>query len=125
MMNKPNFFLTAVGEFKALENPRACYEKARLRDSIRDDYMLVEIEPLLIGQPFGLGNQDIEYLILSTKHSGFTLYPPTEWPSHVYVTRILDDSILKTLSFTKDQVELLTWGMIFPTLEEALNSKKL
>jgi hypothetical protein len=81
--------------------------------------MLVEVEPMLIGQPFGLGDRDISRLILSTRHRGYTLYPVTEWPAHVYVTRILDDTVLQTLSFTKEQVELIAWAMIFRSFEEA------
>lgn len=92
---------------------------ARLRDPVRDDYMLVEIEPALIGQPFGLGDRDISRLILSTRHQGYTLFPITEWPSHVYVTRILDEAILQTSSFTKEQIELIAWARIYRTLKEA------
>ncbi len=119
MEQSPNFFLSSAGEYKLLSEPRACWTKARLCDPVRDDYMIVEIDPVLIGQPFGLGDQDISRLILSTRHQGCTLYPATEWPSHVYVSRILDEAVLQTLSFTKNQVELIAWAMIFPTLEAA------
>jgi hypothetical protein len=81
--------------------------------------MLVEIEPTLLGQPFGLGDRNVSRLILSARHQGYTLYPITEWPSHVYVSRILDETILETLVFTKEQVELIAWAMIFRTMEEA------
>lgn len=80
--------------------------------------MLVDIEPVLRGQSFGLGGQNISRLILSTRHQGYTLYPVTEWPSHVYVARILDESVLETLFFTKEQVELIAWAIIFRTMEE-------
>jgi hypothetical protein len=92
---------------------------ARLRDPVRDDYMLVEIEPVLIGQRFGLGNRDISRLILSTRVQGYTLFPITKWPSPVYVARILDETILQTFSFVKEQVELIAWATLYRTLEEA------
>ena len=81
--------------------------------------MLVEIDPPVIGQHYGLGSKDITNLILSSRHEGFTLFPVKEWPCHVYVARILDDAIPKTTSFTRDQVEVIAWGMIFRTLDEA------
>lgn len=81
--------------------------------------MLVEIEPSLIGQNYGLGSQDITNLILSARHEGFSLFPVQEWPCHVYVARILDDTITRTLAFTRSQVEVIAWGMIFRTLHEA------
>jgi len=63
--------------------------------------MLIEIEPALIGQSFGLGATDIRELIISTRHAGQTLYPISEWPSFVYVARILNDAVLRTLGFSR------------------------
>ena len=118
-MAAADFFLSSAGEYGPLSQPRACWTKARLRDPVRDDYVLVEIEPVLLGQSFGLGGRNISRLILSTRHQGYTLCPVTEWPSHVYVSCILDESILETLFFTKEQVELIAWAIIFRTMEEA------
>jgi hypothetical protein len=116
----PDFFLTAAGEMTGdLATVRACWSKARLRDEIRDDYMLIEVDPPVIGQRYGLGDQDITELILSTHFSGFTLFPVAEWPSHVYIGRMLDQSVTQNLVFTRGQVELIGWGMIFPTRAEA------
>lgn len=119
MEAKPDFFLSAAGENEGLASPRACWKKARLKDPVRDDHMLVEIEPPLIGQGYGLGGQDITNLILSARHEGFSLFPVKEWPCHVYIARILDDTIARTLAFTRNQVEVIAWGMIFRTLDEA------
>ena len=120
MKTKPDFFLYAGGEVTGdLAIPRACWTRGRLRDQIRDDHMLIEIEPPLIGQTYGLGGRDIANFIISSRHEGTTLFPVKEWPCHVYVARILDESIDKTLAFTREQVEVIAWGMIFPTVEEA------
>jgi hypothetical protein len=81
--------------------------------------MLVEIDPVLIDQSNELEGRGISQLIISTRFKGYTLYPLTAWPSHVYIARILDETILRTLSFTKKQIELIAWGMLFRTLEEA------
>src|SRR2546429_2573950 len=113
MENEPDFFLCARGESRALSEPRACWARARLQDDIRDDYMLVEIQPPLIGQKYGLGGDDINQLVLATRHAGRSLYPISEWPSYVYVFRILDYSLITQSTFTANQVEMLTWGMIF------------
>jgi len=118
-MRGPDFFLTAAGEVMGdLATVRTCLAKARLRDAIRDDHLLVEIDPALIGQAYGLGGQDIGYLILSTRFQGSTLFPIKEWPCHVFISRILDSNIMNSLVFAKEQVEIIGWGMIFPTLEE-------
>jgi hypothetical protein len=81
--------------------------------------MLIEIAPALAGQMFGLGSADISALIISSRHSGQTLFPVSEWPSYVYVARIVDDTITSSHTFGRDQVELIAWGSIFRTLEHA------
>jgi len=52
---------------------------------VRGDNMLIDIEPALSGQRFGLGATDITQLIISARHRGQTLYPISEWPFFVYV----------------------------------------
>lgn len=119
MIAHPHFYLSTAGEYEALAEPRACAIRGRLRDLSRDDYMLVEIDPPLVGQGYGLGGQDINHLLLSTRFSGQTLFPITEWPISVYVTRVLNESILQSLSFTAEDVELVAWGKLFQDREEA------
>ncbi len=119
MKAKPDFFLSAAGESEGLAHPRCCWEKARLRDAVRDDHMLIEIEPALVGQSYALGGHDITELIISTRYEGSSLFPIEEWPCHVYIARILDDAVASTLTFTRNQVEIIAWGMIFRTLDEA------
>ena len=117
--DKTIFYLTTAGEYRLLSKPRVCRFVKRLRDVNRDDYMLVEIDPPLIGQSFGLGGTDITNLLLSTRHKGYTLYPVKEWPTHVYVARITDPKVFESESFTRDQVELIAWGAVFNDLEKA------
>ena len=115
------FYLPTAGEYPLLSPPRACRCIGRLRDSQRDDYMLVEISPPLIGQPFGLGAQDVTTLLLATRHKDHTLFPIDEWPAYVYVMRFLVDAqqIISSGMFTRDQVQLLAWGMLFQRYDEA------
>ncbi len=91
---EPDFLLSAAGEMRPdadLSLPRACWTKARLRNEIRDDYMLIDVDPPVIGQPYGLGSEDITQLIIATRWKGCTLFPVTEWNCSVYVVRILDE----------------------------------
>jgi hypothetical protein len=112
MTNEPDFFLSAAGESESLASPRACWKKARLKGGGPNDHMLVYIDPPLIAQYYGLGGEDITNLVLSARHEGFSLFPIKVWPCHVYVSRILDESIIKTLTLTPHQVQIIAWGMI-------------
>lgn len=120
MKRPPNFLISAAGETTGdLAITRGCWARGRLCDDVRDDYMLIEVDPPVIGQTYGLGGQDITNLIISAHLQGSTLFPVSEWPCPVYIARILDPSIVETLRFKKDQVELIAWGPIFPELDEA------
>ena len=119
--DKAIFYLTTAGEYRLLSKPRTCRFVKRLRDVNRDDYMLVEIDPPLLGQSFGLGDTDVMSLLLSTRHKGYTLYPVKEWPTYVYVARITDSKVFESESFTLEQVELIAWGAVFNDLGKATN----
>jgi hypothetical protein len=118
-LGEPDFYLTSAGESYELASPRSCRIMNRLRDRLRDDHLLIEISPPLVGQRYGLGDRDITKLLLSPRLEGFCLSPVNEWPCYVYVSRILDETIANTLFFTADQVQLIAWATIFPTLAEA------
>jgi hypothetical protein len=107
----PDFFLTTEGEYNALTEPRACWNLGRLRDDRRDDYMLVEIDPPFVDQLAGI-SQPTNRLLLSSKFEGMSLYKDTRGPLPVYVTHILDPSIIKSGYFGKGQVALIAWGYI-------------
>jgi hypothetical protein len=64
MDRSPDFFMSTAGEHQPLAAPRACWKIARLRDKVRDDYMLIAIEPVLDGQRFGLGATEIKQLVI-------------------------------------------------------------
>ena len=115
----PIFYLTTAGEYKLLSKPRACWFVRRLRDVNRDDYMLVRIDPPLIGQSFGLGANDVTALLLSTRHQGFSLYTMKDWPTNVYVARISDPNVFDAECFTREQVQLIAWGEIFDDFQKA------
>lgn len=86
--------------------------------------MLVRVEPPVIGQNYGLGSEDISHLILTAKYEGVSLFPIKEWPCHVYVSRILSDSVISALKFTASQIEVIAWGIIFRNFDEAREHAK-
>jgi hypothetical protein len=116
--NSPSFYLIS-GERSDPRVPTACWPIGRLRDSSRDDYMLVSISPAIVGQKYSLGSQNIDQLVLSTRLSGTTLFPIQGWPCHVYVMRIKNDSILASHFIEKEDVEMIGWGTLHPTEEDA------
>jgi hypothetical protein len=87
-------------------------------DSVRDDYLLISIEPPY-RHPHGIGYRDMYKLIVATRFKGFSLYPLISWPAHVFVYRIVDENIEERTEFSPGQVELVTWAMLFRTFLDA------
>jgi hypothetical protein len=118
----PDFYLATGVEYGALAVPRDCRIEARLSNKVRDDHLLVRIDPPLVGQSFGLGSRDIEQLVLTAIFEGSGLCPINAWPAHVYIARILDESIGTTRTIKSGQVQVIAWGMLFQTMAEAIAS---
>ena len=120
MTSAPDFYLSAAGEMRDdLASVRACWIRARLQGPKARDHILVDVEPPVVGQPYGLGAADIAMLILSARSAGTTLSPVSEWPCEVYISRLLENKIVDTKCFDKDQIEMIGWGTVFRTFGEA------
>jgi hypothetical protein len=84
--------------------------------------MLVAVEPPVIGQPYGLGSEDIYYLLLAARWEGYTLWPISKWPTPVYVLRLLGKSAIGQPEIDQGEAQLIEWGVLHRTYEEASRS---
>ncbi len=98
-----------------MESPRRCRRIKRLRGESRDDYLLVEIEPPLIGQQFGLGATDISLVIVATRHEGASLFPIKKWPVYVHVARVLVENPADREDLKNTDLEEIGWAELYPT----------
>src|SRR5690606_8564527 len=111
----PELYLVTEGEDAG--EPRRCKVLRRCRSRHRDDLMLINIEPPIIGQQYGLGDQDVHRLLIAPRFEGVSLFPVTEWPVHVYVCRLL---VSGEPELVKDsEMELIRWGILHVNEEEA------
>jgi hypothetical protein len=74
-----------------MEKPRRCWRVRRLAMAKRDDLLWLKIDPPLLGQTYGLGECDINLVLVATRHQGSSLFPIAEWPVYVHVARPLVD----------------------------------
>jgi len=114
---KADFYLSS-SEGYGLETPRACYRVRSLGGRSTDDYLLVRIDPPIIGQPYGLGGKDIDMVILANRHSGTSLFPVSEWPLSVHVARIVNKLDQKQ-TIEENDIESIVWAEIYKTEEDA------
>lgn len=120
-MNSPAFFLAST-EGYGLSTPRACYPVRDVKLGNNPKAILCYIDPPIIGQSFGLGAQNIEFVLLAPRHDGFSISPVSEWPGYVHVARIKSPPPHDEVEYKMDQVEEIAWGEIYPTTEEAEKS---
>lgn len=118
IMTAPDFYLASTEGYD-LEEPRKCWRIRRLTTSHRNDLLLIRIDPPLIGQHYGLGGCDIDFVIIATRHEGATLFPITTWPVYVHVARLLIElpegiSKLQTTDF-----ESIAWAELYKTEKDA------
>ena len=83
--------------------------------------MLVKVDPVVIGQPYGLGSQDIEHLVLTNRHEGEGLDPIRSFPCFVFITRPLFDVMEDRDVIEKEDLENLAWGELYRTKHDADN----
>jgi len=117
----PDFYLTST-ESDILKQPRKCYIIKKFKAEKREGFLLIKIDPPIIGQNFGLGGNDIDYVALSHRHVGASLFPISEWPLHVFVARLLINPDFVDKLLIKD-TQLIAWGEIYKTEEEAQQNK--
>lgn len=88
----------------------------------RDDFLVIKVEPPLIGQKYGLGGKDIDVLVVAPRHQGVTLFPIRNWPVAVYVLRPLVDPSLLRGNVPREWLKLIAWAELCPTRESAIES---
>ena len=86
--------------------------------------MLVEIEPPLVRQARGSGEEVVSRLVLATRHEGYTLFPvfpirKRPLSVYIYIVRLLDESGITSGWFGETEVEHISWGVLFRDREDA------
>ena len=116
-VDTPDFFL-ASSEGYGLEVPRRCYRIRRIFGRNGDDYLLVRVDPPIIGQRYGLGGQDIDRVVLATRHEGESIFPIASWPAYVHVARVIREPGEHDTMAVED-LESIGWAELYKTEDDA------
>jgi hypothetical protein len=102
------------------EPVRACLFVRLLRFDTGKPCALVRLSPAVPGASLGTTG-DLDTFVLATRHEGATIEPIDEFPCFVHIGRpliVLDDGIDV---ITAAQVEVLAWGELYRTADDAAN----
>ena len=111
-------FVLASGDSRLLENPRNCVVLGRYGGEHPDGYVLVSIDPPLIGQQFGLGGEDVHEVVLMSRWTERTLNPITEWPVFVHVFLPWGNVCAKSGQLGKEDLKSIAWAEIYKKRED-------
>ena len=112
-----DFFLGSSDSRGEFAKPRACWIIARLRMENGRECVLVDVDPPVIGQPFGLGDRDITNLVLAARWTG-TSFELNCYPMPVLIYRIIG-TVENQNTVRDSDVNMEAWGEVYPTLEGA------
>lgn len=102
-----------------MESPRRCWRVKRLASENRDDLLLIKIEPPLIGQKYGMGGRDVNYVLIAPRHQGASLFPINEWPLYIHVARPLIENPQDRDALCENEFESIAWAELYRTEEDA------
>lgn len=109
---RPDFYLTS-NEGYSLQDIRACYKERRFVGEHPDGYMLCEVDPPILGQSYGLGGQDIQHVVLASRHAGYSIFAVDDWPRYVHVARLTRDVADDEFVIAKGDIESVGWAEIY------------
>jgi hypothetical protein len=115
----PDFFLGSSEHRGDWARARACWLTGGLRLEDGRECVRVDVAPPVIGQPFGLGDKDIDNLILVPRWKGAVFAKTIDHPMPVLVYRILNPSMVVQDVVHDSDIKLSAWGEIYSTLEAA------
>jgi hypothetical protein len=118
MSEEPPDFYLASREGYDMVKPRRCWRVKRLTTDLRNDLLLVRIDPPLIGQNYGLGSKDIEQVLVATRHQSASLFPVKEWPVFVHVARPLIDNPQNRDNLKDAEFESIAWAELYRSEQE-------
>lgn len=119
-MDRKKYYLSSL-ESVSFELTRECSVIKMLAFTSGKKCMLVKVDPVVIGQPYGLGSEDIEHLVLTNRHEGEGLDPIVSFPCFVFITRPLFDVAENRDIIDKEDLENLAWGELYRTKYDADN----
>lgn len=119
MKDNPAFFLTS-SEARPTLIPRKCWTVERLWSEERKDYFLrIHIEPSIDGRVIGIDKDEVDEVVIATRHKGTSLNPISELPITVFVCYLFNDQMRNTGQISSKDLKLILIGEIYRTLADA------
>lgn len=118
---KPDYYLSSLDDARFFSTTHECYVIKPVRLTTGREGVVVRVNPVVIGQQFGLGGTDIDYLVLICNIETDEIFPPSRFPCLVTVSFLLSYSPeIETLNPHKVMLGHF-WCEIYKTKHDADN----
>jgi hypothetical protein len=117
-MKDPDFYLASTDSYN-VEMPRRVWRLKRMSGPGRDDLLLARIDPPIVDQEHGSDAQNVETVLLATRHKGASLFPIIQWPVFVHVLRATINNVEDRDSLQKGEFRNIAWAELYKTEEDA------
>lgn len=119
-MKPTTYYLSSLDSVSFAET-RECVFTKKLAFTSGKECILAKVDPPVIGQRYGLGGKDIEYLFLASRHEGEPLDPIKSFPCFVFIARPLVPDLEAKEAIDKEDLEIIAWGEVYRTKHDADN----
>ncbi len=92
--------------------------KISTNETIKEGW-LVKVTPNVVGQNYGLGNDDIDYLVLTPRHKDVKISSIEDFPCFVHIARIEDNNLFGGDKINVNELEVIAWGEIYNNRKSA------
>jgi hypothetical protein len=114
----PDFYLASTEGYDMGE-PRRCWRLRRIISPSRDDLLLIRIDPPLLAEKCGLCGQDIDVVLVATRHRGASLFPINDWPVYVHVACPMVDNPELRDELKEHEFKSIAWAELYQSEEDA------
>jgi hypothetical protein len=117
-MKDPDFFLAST-DYYNVAMPRRVWCLKRMSGAGRDDLLLARIDPPIVDSDA----QNVDIVLLATRHNGASLFPVSKWPVSVHVLRPTVNNVQDRDNLQKGEFRSIAWAEIYKTDEDAQRNR--
>jgi hypothetical protein len=111
------YYLSSLDSVK-FSVTRKCEFLKRLRLDTGKECVVVQVSPTVPLQEYNVAD-DADVLVLLSRHEGQDLSTMSTFPFFVFITRPLIPNIEGAETITKNDLQILAWGEIYRTRQDA------
>lgn len=122
MTTPQHLFLSSL-ESTRFEPVRECTITRFLEFDTGKAAAVADINPVVIGQDFGLGGRDISTVILAARHAETSVDAIDKFPFFVFIAIPAKADMSLSTPIRQDDLQIIGWGELYRSADDAANHR--